>query len=39
VNEFLWVEKYRPSTIDDCVLSPGLHKTFTKIIEQVKFKT
>ncbi len=34
MNEFLWVEKYRPSTIDDCVLSPDLHKTFTKIIEQ-----
>jgi len=34
VNEFLWVEKYRPQNIDDCILSPELHSTFTEIINQ-----
>ena len=23
VNEFLWVEKYRPNTIEDCILPEG----------------
>jgi DNA polymerase III delta prime subunit len=27
-NEFLFVEKYRPKTIDDCVLPSALKKTF-----------
>jgi DNA polymerase III delta prime subunit len=27
-NSFLWVEKYRPQKIDDCVLSDSLKKTF-----------
>ena len=34
VNEFLWVEKYRPKTISECILTPDLYKTFTQIIEQ-----
>lgn len=34
MNEFLWVEKYRPQKIDDCILSSELHNTFSKIIEQ-----
>jgi len=34
VEEFLWVEKYRPQRIDDCVLSGDLYKVFSKIIEQ-----
>lgn len=34
MNEFLWVEKYRPQKIDDCILSPELHDTFSKIIQQ-----
>lgn len=34
MNEFLWVEKYRPQNIDDCILSPELHSTFTEIINQ-----
>ena len=34
MNEFLWVEKYRPQKIDDCILSPELYDTFSKIIEQ-----
>ena len=34
MNEFLWVEKYRPQTISECVLTRDLYKTFTQIIEQ-----
>jgi len=32
-EEFLWVEKYRPKTIDDCVLPDNLKKTFQDIVE------
>ena len=32
-NEFLWVEKYRPRTVEDCILPPSLKKTFKKIVE------
>ena len=34
MNEFLWVEKYRPQNIDDCILSPELYQTFTEIVNQ-----
>ncbi len=34
MNNFLWVEKYRPKTIETCVLQPGLKKIFSKIVEQ-----
>ena len=27
-NEFLWVEKYRPQTIEDCILPESIKKTF-----------
>ena len=27
-NDFLWVEKYRPKTIDDCILPDTIKKTF-----------
>ena len=30
-SEFLWCEKYRPSKIEDCVLSPELKATFLGI--------
>ena len=33
MTEFLWVEKYRPATIDDCVLPKGLKKTFSDIVK------
>ena len=33
-DEFLWVEKYRPKTINECVLSEGLKQTFSSFIEQ-----
>jgi DNA polymerase III delta prime subunit len=31
-NEFLWVERYRPQTIDDCVLPKDLKDTFNAIV-------
>ena len=31
-NEFLWVEKYLPQTISDCILPDALKKTFQEII-------
>jgi DNA polymerase III delta prime subunit len=33
VNNFLWVEKYRPKTIDDCVLPEILKNTFKQMID------
>jgi DNA polymerase III delta prime subunit len=35
-EEFLWVEKYRPSTIDECVLPKSLKDTFKQIVETGK---
>lgn len=32
-NEPLWVERYRPQTIEDCVLSSGLKEQFRNIIK------
>jgi DNA polymerase III delta prime subunit len=32
-NEFLWVEKYRPRKIDECILPQSLKDTFSKIVE------
>lgn len=32
-NEFLWVEKYRPQKLDDCILPESLLKTFKSIVE------
>ena len=34
VKEFLFVEKYRPQTIEDCILPEGLKETFRKIVEK-----
>jgi len=31
-SEFLWVEKYRPQTIDDCILPVSLKKTFKDMV-------
>ena len=33
VKEYLWVEKYRPQKIDDCVLPAHIKKTFHDIID------
>lgn len=32
-TEFLWVEKYRPRTIKDCILPETLKKTFQNIVK------
>ena len=32
-EQFLWVEKYRPQTIDECVLPDSLKKTFHQYIQ------
>lgn len=32
-NEFLWVEKHRPQTIEDCILPSSLKKTFQQIVD------
>lgn len=31
-EQYLWVEKYRPNTIDECILPEGLKKTFKEFI-------
>jgi len=33
MSEYLWVEKYRPQKIDDCVLSSQIKKTFHDIVD------
>ena len=33
MNEYLWVEKYRPQTINDCILPKELKQTFNQFIE------
>jgi DNA polymerase III delta prime subunit len=37
-NEFLWVEKYRPQILDDCILPEGLLKTFKSIVESAEMQ-
>tara|TARA_B100000900_G_scaffold63318_1_gene48766 strand:- start:4276 stop:5211 length:936 start_codon:yes stop_codon:yes gene_type:complete len=34
MQEFLWVEKYRPKTIDECVLPSELKGNFQKVLKQ-----
>ena len=33
-DEFIWVEKYRPRTIDDTILPIGLKSTFQQFVDQ-----
>ena len=33
-DEFLWVEKYRPKTIEDCILPAETKKTFKDFVER-----
>lgn len=32
-NQYLWVERYRPSTIDECILPESMKKTFREFID------
>jgi DNA polymerase III delta prime subunit len=36
VEEFLFVEKYRPKTIEECILPDGLKDTFQEIVQKGK---
>ena len=33
-NEFLWVEKYRPKTIEECILPDNTKKTFQNFLDK-----
>ena len=33
-EEFLWVEKYRPKTIEECILPESLRKTFLELVDK-----
>ena len=33
MNQYLWTEKYRPSTIDECILPESMKKTFREFID------
>ena len=34
MSDFLWVEKYRPKKISECILSEHLKETFTQFVKQ-----
>ena len=38
-DQFLWVEKYRPQTIDECILPESMKTTFKQYIEQGELPT
>ena len=33
-DEFLWVEKYRPKTIEECILPKGIKETFQNFLDK-----
>ena len=33
-DEFLWVEKYRPRTIEECILPDNIKKTFLDFLDK-----
>jgi len=33
-SEFVWVESYRPETIEDCILPDGIKNTFKQFVEK-----
>jgi len=33
-DEFLWVEKYRPKTVEDCILPDSIKKTFLDFLDR-----
>lgn len=38
-DQFLWVEKYRPQTIDECILPESIKKTFREFIASGELPT
>ena len=39
MSDFLWVEKYRPRKIKDCILTEELKNTFTQFLKQKEIPT
>ena len=33
-NDFLWVEKYRPKTIEECILPDNIKTTFQSFLDR-----
>ena len=38
MSDFIWVEKYRPTTIDECILPQGIKKTFQDFVTKVRYQ-
>ena len=34
MSDFLWVEKYRPKTIEECILPVNTKKTFSSFLKK-----
>ena len=34
MSDFLWVEKYRPKTIEECILPANTKKTFASFLKK-----
>ena len=34
MSDFLWVEKYRPKRIEDCILTEELKQTFIEFVKK-----
>ena len=34
MSDFLWVEKYRPKTIEECILPSDTKKTFSSFLKK-----
>ena len=34
MSDFIWVEKYRPQQIDECILPDHIKKTFQDFVDQ-----
>ena len=34
MSDFIWVEKYRPKTIEDCILPESIKKTFSEFLNK-----
>ena len=34
MSDFIWVEKYRPQTIDECILPDSIKKTFKEFLNK-----
>ena len=39
MSDYLWVEKYRPKKIEDCILSQDIKETFSQFLKQKEIPT